>query len=90
MVPKEMPTELLVIGSGAIGIEFASFYNDLGAKVTVVEMLDRIVPVEDKDISEALAKSLTEAGHQHPDRGRGRKPEAGRARHSRDDQDQGR
>jgi dihydrolipoamide dehydrogenase len=46
-----MPTELLVIGSGAIGIEFASFYNDLGAKVTVVEMLDRIVPVEDKDIS---------------------------------------
>jgi dihydrolipoamide dehydrogenase len=57
-----MPSELLVIGSGAIGIEFASFYNDLGAKVTVVEMLDRIVPVEDKDISEALAKSLTKQG----------------------------
>jgi len=62
MVPKEMPTELLVIGSGAIGIEFASFYNDLGAKVTVVEMLDRIVPVEDADVSEALAKSLTKQG----------------------------
>ncbi|MDQ3080131.1 MAG: dihydrolipoyl dehydrogenase [Pseudomonadota bacterium] len=62
MVPKEMPSDLLVIGSGAIGIEFASFYNDLGAKVTVVEMLDRIVPVEDKDISEALAKSLTKQG----------------------------
>ncbi len=62
MVPKEMPTELLVIGSGAIGIEFASFYNDLGAKVTVVEMLDRIVPVEDKDVSDALAKSLTKQG----------------------------
>ena len=62
MVPKEMPSELLVIGSGAIGIEFASFYNDLGAKVTVVEMLDRIVPVEDKDVSDALAKSLTKQG----------------------------
>jgi dihydrolipoamide dehydrogenase len=62
MVPKEMPTELLVIGSGAIGIEFASFYNDMGAKVTVVEMLDRIVPVEDKDVSDALAKSLTKQG----------------------------
>src|SRR5690348_18017742 len=44
MTPPEMPTELLVIGSGAIGIEFASFYADLGAKVTVVEMLDRVVP----------------------------------------------
>jgi dihydrolipoamide dehydrogenase len=62
MVPKDMPTELLVIGSGAIGIEFASFYNDLGAKVTVVEMLDRIVPVEDADVSDALAKSLTKQG----------------------------
>ena len=62
MVPKAMPTELLVIGSGAIGIEFASFYNDLGAKVTVVEMLDRIVPVEDKEVSDALAKSLTKQG----------------------------
>src|SRR3546814_7450474 len=44
MTPPEMPTKLLVIGSGAIGIEFASFYNDMGAEVTVVEMLDRIVP----------------------------------------------
>ena len=44
MVPPEMPKKLLVIGSGAIGIEFASFYNDMGADVTVVEMLDRIVP----------------------------------------------
>ena len=56
MTPPEMPTELLVIGSGAIGIEFASFYNDMGAKVTVVEMLDRIVPVEDADVSDFLAK----------------------------------
>jgi len=62
MVPKELPSELLVIGSGAIGIEFASFYNDLGCKVTVVEMLDRIVPVEDKDVSDALTKSVTKQG----------------------------
>ena len=62
MTPKEMPTDLLVIGSGAIGIEFASFYNDMGATVTVVEMLDRIVPVEDEEISEALHKSLAKQG----------------------------
>ena len=62
MVPPEMPTDLLVIGSGAIGIEFASFYNDLGVKVTVVEMLDRIVPVEDAEVSEALGKSLAKQG----------------------------
>jgi dihydrolipoamide dehydrogenase len=62
MTPPAMPTDLLVIGSGAIGIEFASFYNDMGAKVTVVEMLDRIVPVEDADVSDALAKSLGKQG----------------------------
>jgi len=62
MTPSEMPTELLVIGSGAIGIEFASFYNDLGAKVTVVEMLDRIVPVEDAEVSDFLGKSLKKQG----------------------------
>ncbi len=62
MTPAEMPTELLVIGSGAIGIEFASFYADMGAKVTVVEMLDRVVPVEDAEVSAQLAKSAAEAG----------------------------
>ena len=62
MTPPEMPTDLLVVGSGAIGIEFASFYNDLGAKVTVVEMLDRIVPVEDAEVSDFLAKSLAKQG----------------------------
>jgi len=62
MTPSEMPTKLLVIGSGAIGIEFASFYNDMGAEVTVVEMLDRIVPVEDADVSVFLEKSLTKQG----------------------------
>ena len=62
MVPPEIPKKLLVIGSGAIGIEFASFYNDMGADVTVVEMLDRIVPVEDADVSAFLEKSLTKQG----------------------------
>jgi dihydrolipoamide dehydrogenase len=62
MTPTEMPKKLLVIGSGAIGIEFASFYNDMGCDVTVVEMLDRIVPVEDKDVSAFLEKALTKQG----------------------------
>ncbi len=62
MTPKEMPSKLLVIGSGAIGIEFASFYNDMGVDVTVVEMMDRIVPVEDKDVSAFLEKALTKQG----------------------------
>src|SRR5690606_36977073 len=62
MTPSDMPSRLLVIGSGAIGIEFASFYNDMGAEVTVVEMLDRIVPVEDADVSAFLEKSLAKQG----------------------------
>ena len=62
LVPPEMPTKLLVIGSGAIGIEFASFYRDMGAEVTVVEMLDRLVPVEDADVSAHLEKALKKQG----------------------------
>ena len=62
MTPAELPAKLLVIGSGAIGIEFASFYNDLGSEVTVVEMLDRIVPVEDEEVSAFLEKSLKKQG----------------------------
>ena len=62
MTPTEMPKKLLVIGSGAIGIEFASFYNDMGVDVTVVEMLDRIVPVEDADVSAFLEKALAKQG----------------------------
>src|SRR3546814_76366 len=58
MVPPEMPTKLLVIGSGAIGVEFASFYSDMGAEVTIVEMLDRILPVEDAEVSDFMAKAL--------------------------------
>ena len=62
LVPDTMPKKLLVIGSGAIGIEFASFFKTLGADVTVVEMMDRIVPVEDAEISAMLEKALTKQG----------------------------
>ncbi|MES2056334.1 MAG: dihydrolipoyl dehydrogenase [Pseudomonadota bacterium] len=62
MVPEEMPTKLLVIGSGAIGVEFASFYNDMGADVTIVEMLPRVVPVEDEEVSAFMEKALTKQG----------------------------
>ncbi|MFQ5970683.1 MAG: dihydrolipoyl dehydrogenase [Alphaproteobacteria bacterium] len=62
MVPKTMPKSLLVIGSGAIGIEFASFYRDLGAEVAVVEILDRILPVEDEEISAFAHKAFEKQG----------------------------
>jgi len=62
MVPTEMPTNLLVIGSGAIGVEFASFYNDMGADVTIVEMLPRILPVEDEEVSAFMDRALTKQG----------------------------
>ncbi len=62
LVPKEVPKKLLVIGSGAIGIEFASFYNTLGSETTVIEALDRILPVEDADISNFVDKQLTKQG----------------------------
>ena len=58
LVPPHMPKKLLVIGSGAIGIEFASFYNTLGAETTVVEVMDRILPVEDEEISKFAKKSF--------------------------------
>jgi dihydrolipoamide dehydrogenase len=62
MVPEAAPKSLLVVGSGAIGIEFASFYRDLGAEVTVVEALPRILPVEDEEISAAALKALQRRG----------------------------
>ena len=62
MVPPDFPKSLLVIGSGAIGIEFASFYRSLGAEVTVVEILDRVLPVEDEDISAFARKSFEKQG----------------------------
>lgn len=62
MVPTEMPKSLLVVGSGAIGIEFASFYKTMGAEVTVVEIADRVLPVEDEEISKMAQKSFTKQG----------------------------
>ncbi|MCB9961416.1 MAG: dihydrolipoyl dehydrogenase [Hyphomonas sp.] len=62
MTPDVMPKRLLVIGSGAIGIEFASFYNELGADVTVVEVMDRILPVEDEEISKFAEKEFKKQG----------------------------
>jgi dihydrolipoamide dehydrogenase len=62
MVPPAMPKSLLVVGSGAIGIEFASFYRDLGAEVTVVEVLDRILPVEDEEVSAFARKAFEKQG----------------------------
>ena len=62
MTPDVMPKRLLVIGSGAIGIEFASFYNELGAETTVVEVMDRILPVEDEEISKHAEKEFKKQG----------------------------
>lgn len=59
MIPEEMPKKLLVVGSGAIGIEFASFYHNMGVDVTVMEVMDRIVPAEDEEIS-AFARKIFE------------------------------
>ena len=62
MVPDEVPKKLLVIGSGAIGIEFASFFLNMGSEVTVVEMVDRILSAEDEEISDFAAKSFKKQG----------------------------
>ena len=62
MVPAAMPKSLLVVGSGAIGIEFASFYRDMDAEITVVEVLDRVLPVEDEEISAFARKAFEKQG----------------------------
>jgi dihydrolipoamide dehydrogenase len=62
MVLDKQPKKLLVVGSGAIGVEFAYFYNALGTEVTIVEFLPRIVPVEDEEVSKALDKSFKKTG----------------------------
>jgi len=59
---SKQPKSLVVVGSGAIGVEFAYFYNAMGTKVTIVEFMDRIVPVEDEEVSKQLEKSLKKAG----------------------------
>ena len=64
MVPETMPKSILVVGSGAIGIEFASFYRNLGVEVTVVEVMDRILPVEDEEISAFARKAFEKDGMQ--------------------------
>lgn len=62
LVPKELPTTMAVIGSGAIGIEFANFYHALGVDVHVIEVMDRILPVEDKDISIFAQRAMSQRG----------------------------
>jgi dihydrolipoamide dehydrogenase len=62
MVPKDMPKSLLVVGSGAIGIEFASFYHAMGVDVTVVEIVEQIMPVEDAEIARIAQKQFEKRG----------------------------
>jgi dihydrolipoamide dehydrogenase len=62
MVPPKMPKSLLVVGSGAIGIEFASFYNAMGVDVTVVEIMDQVMPIEDAEIAKVAQKQLEKQG----------------------------
>jgi dihydrolipoamide dehydrogenase len=62
MTLKDQPKRMVVVGSGAIGVEFAYFYNAIGTEVTVVEYQDRIVPVEDSDVSKQLEKSFKKSG----------------------------
>jgi dihydrolipoamide dehydrogenase len=75
-----MPKKLLVIGSGAIGIEFASFFNTLGADTTVVEVLDRILPVEDAEISAFAKKAFVKQGMKILEKSTVKKLDRGRAR----------
>jgi len=62
MILDKQPKELIIIGAGAIGIEFAYFYSVFGTKVTIIEMLDRILPIEDREISDTLAKNFKKRG----------------------------
>jgi dihydrolipoamide dehydrogenase len=62
MVMEKQPKKLIIVGSGAIGVEFAYFYNSIGTEVTIVEFMDRIVPVEDQEISKALERNFKKNG----------------------------
>ena len=62
MVPSDMPKRVVVMGSGAIGIEFASFYRSMGAEVTVVELMEQVMPVEDAEISALARKQFEKRG----------------------------
>ena len=90
MVPTEMPKSLLVMGSGAIGIEFASFYRTMGADVTVVEILPQIMPVEDAEIAGIRPEAVREAGHEDHARGQGDQGREGRELDHRACRDEGR
>ena len=68
MMPDALPKRLLVIGAGAIGIEFASFYRTLGSEVTVVEVLPEILPTEDAEIAAAARRAFEKAGIDDPHR----------------------
>ena len=85
MVPQAMPKSLLVVGSGAIGIEFASFYRNMGAEVTVVEVLDRVLPVEDEEISAFARKAFEKQGMKILTGATVKKLEEGRRQRHRDD-----
>ena len=67
MVPKALPKSITVIGAGAIGVEFASFYSTAGSKVTILEAADRILPLEDAEISDMLAEHLRKQGIEIPE-----------------------
>jgi dihydrolipoamide dehydrogenase len=62
LIQKQVPKSMIIMGAGAIGIEFAYFYNQFGAKVTVIEMMDRILPIEDKDVSAELSRHYRKSG----------------------------
>ena len=62
MAPQAQPKSMLIVGAGAIGCEFAYFYNAIGTKVTIVEMLDRLLPIEDEEVSQTLRKSFEKRG----------------------------
>src|SRR5262249_40595340 len=62
MILEPQPKSMLVIGAGAIGVEFAYFYNAFGTKITLVEMMPNVLPVEDTEVSQALEKALTKQG----------------------------
>ncbi len=62
MTPQKLPKSMVIVGAGAIGVEFAYFYNSLGTKVTLVEYMDRIIPIEDPDVSKQLTLSFQKAG----------------------------
>ena len=90
LVPDVLPKKLLVVGSGAIGIEFASFFHTLGAEVTVVEVLDRVLPVEDEEISKLADKAFKKQGMTIKHRDHGREAGEGRGQRHRHAEGEGR